>query len=269
MATTDRDIRTITTAEVQAILNLDFELAFQLYEQKMQEHRGAEDAEAHYRAEADRLARENDDSYNEELEQISTDCELTSQRYGRIWQGLSQSRAARQRQEATAIEEKWRAARDIEMRRKAEAVEAQLGTARILAMCQKFEQAIEARDAAQRLRDDNQTPELVRIDVEFADRFRALIRRHEIEYQNLFTHLRSVIEVLKRKADTRKLTAQALLKKRNAFNAPKIIESVSQSPLSPAAREKVLQTYSPRSKSIFASPRSRLSAQSSRQGSPS
>jgi phage/plasmid-associated DNA primase len=83
-----------------------------------------------------------------------------------------------------------------------------------------------------------------------------LIQRHETEFRDLHTHLKSVIGAIKRKAETKKLTAQAMLKKRNAFNATTIIESVSQTSVSPATREKVLQAYSPRSKSIFTSPRS-------------
>jgi hypothetical protein len=242
MAAPEGDIRAITAAEVQAILDLDFEHAFELYEQKTRENQGTADAEeAHFRAEADRLARENDSSYNEQLEHISSDYKLTSRHYNRIWQGLSRSLAARQREEAAAIEEKWRAARGAQLKRKAEIVDAQLGTARILALCQKFGEAIEVRNAAQKLRDDDQTPELTQIDREFATHFRIMIRRHETEFQNLLTHLNSVVSALKHTADGQKLTAEAVLRKKNAVNATRIIESVSQSPVSPAARDKVIQ----------------------------
>jgi hypothetical protein len=137
-------------------------------------------------------------------------------------------------------------------------------------MCQRFREAIEVRDAAQKLRDDGQTPELIRIDLEFANRFRTMIRRHETEFRNLLTHLKSVIGALKHRADGRKLTAQAVLNKKNAFNATLIIESVSQPQVSPTARNKVIQAYSPRSRSSATSPRSGSSAAARppSQGSP-
>jgi hypothetical protein len=233
--------------ELQAILSLDFERALALFKQKTEgEASTAEAEEAHYQAEAERLLQENEDAYNAQLERISKAFLDESGTYKDIWQRLSQSLVLRQREEAGDLEEKWRKARNIERRRKDETANVQLETARVLAMCQKFEEAIETRNAAQALKADDQTPELQAIDSDFSTRYRALIARHETEFQDLFQHLNSLIQALKDRAQGQRTVANAQLKTQNAANARMIIESVSRHAVSTVARDKVIQAFSPR-----------------------
>jgi hypothetical protein len=245
----------LAQAELKAILNLDFELALDLYSRRTRAVDRATDAEeGHYFREAQRLLDESQEAYAGELTRISTTLLEDSERYKSVWQGLGRSLIDRHRGEAADLEHRWRDARAIEKRRTEEAVEVQLGAARVLAMCQKFCEAIVARDAAQALLVNDETDELRAIDADYAGRYRAMITRHEGEFQDLSVHLNSLMRALNDRAQRERSVAHAHLQAQNASNARMIIESVSENAVSAVARERVIQAFSPRRS---AAPRSR------------
>jgi hypothetical protein len=242
-----RSAEDIAREEVQAILDFNFELALQLSVEKNQAQQEIADAEEnHYWEQADRLMQENESDYNAQLERISATFQADSAKYRDTWKGLSDALGARQRDEARDLEEMWKEARDIERKRKSDAAELQLQTAKVLALCGKFKEAIETRTKANDLIADDNTRELREIDADFAERYRTLITRHEEEFKALVRHLRSLIEALENGAKGQETVAYAELQARNASNARMIIESVSQNSVSPVARDRVLQAFSPR-----------------------
>jgi hypothetical protein len=237
----------LSKAQFQAILNLDFERAVELSRQKTRivDHTAVAEL-AHYQAEADRLVRENEEHYNEKVQGISQDFLAHTSSYKTIWQKLCRALISRQKAEAADLEQRWHSARDLEAHKQADVAHVQLGTARILAMCDKFDEAIEARNHAQSLLTDDHTPGLRKIDADYTKQYRGLISRHELEFKDLFTHLNSLIKALKDKAEGQKSAARALLLSQNASNARVIIESVAQHQTSQSARDTIIQAFSPR-----------------------
>lgn len=136
------------------------------------------------------------------------------------------------------------------MQHKAEVADTQFGTARIFAFCDCFDKAKRVRDAATRLREEQHTPELSELDEDFTTRYRAMIARHEREFEDLFAHLDYLIRTLKQKAAGQRLTADAKRKRNDAINATLIIEKVSKSAVSPKARDNVIHALSPRAKRL-------------------
>jgi hypothetical protein len=239
----------LAEAEMQAILSFDFERAHELSQEKtLAVDRTADLEEAHYLAEAERLTRENEEQYSEKLQGISKDFLTETTNYKTIWQSLCRSLALRQREEAGALEERWRAARDAEGRRKAEHAQVELRTACVLAMCDKFDAAIETRNRAQSLLTDDRTPPLRRLDADFTAQYRAMIARHEVEFRDLFAHLNSLIQALKGRAEGQRSAAHAVLQTQNATDRKRLIEKVVQSQVSPTGRERVIHAFSPRSR---------------------
>jgi hypothetical protein len=75
----------------------------------------------------------------------------------------------------------------------------------------------------------------------------------------LYDHVNAHIATLKDKAEFQRQAAEAQLKVEEAVNTTHLIDVVCEKAVSPAAREKVIQEYSPRSRG---SPRSRFSPRS-------
>jgi hypothetical protein len=124
----------------------------------------------------------------------------------------------------------------------------ELGTARVLAMCEQFDKAIETRKKAQSRLADQETPELREIDTRYAKRYREMIARHEKEFDHLFKYLNSVIRALKDKAEGERAEAQAELQSQDAFRTGIVIETVVEKEEDPRTRDRVIQALSPRSR---------------------
>jgi hypothetical protein len=92
-----------------------------------------------------------------------------------------------------------------------------------------------------------------------------MIKRHTQEYQLLYNRVEAHIQSLKDRAESSKQAAEAVLMVEQAKNATVLIQTVSEQGVSPIAKEKVIQAFSPRSKK--GSPRSRLSPGRSSRGS--
>jgi hypothetical protein len=234
---------------MQAIMAFDFERAHDLANEKiLAVDLTAYHEESHYLAEAARLSRENEEHYSEQLREISKEFLTETANYKAVWQSLCRSLALRQREEAAALEERWGAARGAEGARRAEDAQIDLRTACVLAMCAKFDEAIETRNRARSLLADDRTPKLRQIDADYARQYRAMMARHEIEFRDLFAHLNSLIQALKDKAEGQKSAAYAILQTQNADDRNRLIEKVVQGPVSQAGRERVIHAFSPRSR---------------------
>jgi hypothetical protein len=258
--------RELSEAEMQAIMAFDFERAHDLAHAKtVAVDRTADLEEAHYLAEAERLTRENEEQYSERLQGISRDYFTETTNYKSVWQSLCRSLILRQRAEASELEHRWSAARSAEGLRKAEHAQVELRTACVLAMCDKFDEAIETRNRARSLLTDDQAPSLRKIDADYTTQYRVMIARHETEFRDLFGHLNSLIQGLKDKAEGQRSAAQAMLKSQNATDKRRLIEKVMQSPVSPIGRDRVIHAFSPRSKG---SPKASGTGRSLTSGSP-
>ena len=233
--------------ELNAILALDFERALELSRQKCQDLTDqAADEEEHYREQAVLLSQQNYEAYNEKLNEIREEYQQTAEKHKAVWQGYCRTLVKKQREEADELEMRWRDARAEEMRRTTEVANARLSTARILAMCNQFENAIEVRDSAQRLIDSEKTSRVRQIDIDFAKRYRKMTARHFSEFQYLHKHLTSLMDTMREKVKAQKLTAEADLMMEEARNASLIIQTVSKEALSPVAKENVIRAFSPR-----------------------
>lgn len=235
--------------EISAILDLDFERASGISKQKKQVQQDeVADEEAFYQDQADVLSQQNQAKYNQTLEVISQEFHETSNKFKIVWQGYCKDLVARQRQEADELEQKWREARNIEITRMTEAAKARLSTAKVLAMCEQFEKAAELRDTAQQFINNEKTERVKALDRDYTKQYRHMTKRHFLEFQYLHQHLKKHLKILKEKAETQKIDAEATLRTEEVHNASMIMETVARNPRSPIARDNLMKSFSPRSK---------------------
>lgn len=256
--------------ELAAILALDFERALECSQHKCQrrDNQAAEE-EAHYREQAMILSQQNYDTYNERLNQIKEEYQQSADKHKTLWQGYCRSLVAKQREEAEELEQKWIAAREEELARTAEAANAKLSTARILAMCNQYENAIAMRDTAKSLIGNEKTARVRKIDADFTRRYKQMTARHFSEFQYLHKHLTCLMDTLREKVKAQGLAAEADLKMEEARNATLIIQTVAQEAVSPIAKENVIRAFSPRSQKRPGSRSSMTMSQSSGRNTPS
>ena len=235
--------------EIEAIIQLDFEKAVSLAHNRFRYFDDeAENEKAHYEEQAMLLEQQNFDQYNEEINRITQDYLQNADHFKNLWQDYCKALVSRHREEAEEMERQWRIARDNQIARANELAQTSFGTARLLAMCEMFDKAIEIRNNAQEHANDNNSPELQKIDREFTDRFQQMTKRHFAEYQYLHKHLKSLMRTLRERANAQRKTAEANLQVEQAQNTTLILETVVKEGVSPKAKESLIQTFSPRSK---------------------
>ncbi|OHT05721.1 hypothetical protein TRFO_05887 [Tritrichomonas foetus] len=236
-------------SELEAIVELDFEKAFSLAHKRFQYFDDeAENEKAHYEEQAQILEQQNYDQYNDEINRISQDYLQNADHYKNMWQDYCKALVVQHRSEAAEMERQWREARDIQIARANEKAQASYGTARILAMCDMYDKAIELRNNAQEAAADINSPELQKIDIEYTDRFQHMTKRHFAEYQYLHRHLKALMRTLRERANAQRKTAEANLQVEQAQNTTLILETVVKEGVSPKAKESLIQSFSPRSK---------------------
>ena len=236
--------------ELAAIFNLDFERAHQLSRRRYNYNdTEAIEEQLHYEEQAQLLEQQNFDNYNEEINLISKDYLKAAENYKTVWQHYCMELVEKQREEADQLEKKWRITRKKELNRNCLKAESSLSTARLLALCEQYDEAIDIRNSAQ---GDNmplqKSPELKQIDREFAKRYKIMTKRHFSEFQQLHKHLCTLLKTLREKASALKKNAEANLQVENARNATLIIQTIAKDAISPLAKEKVISSFSPRSK---------------------
>lgn len=239
--------------EIDAILNLDFEKALQVSrrnfeKKKSQEYSKFATEEAYYENQSQLLTQQVFEDYKSELTDISQQYLDDAEYYKNVWQNYCKGLVAKQRDEADILEQRWREAREIEISRANETAKTKLATARLLAMCKLYENAIDARDEAQSMIDQSKSPEVKQIDRAFAKQYKKMTQRHYAEFQYLYGHLRALMQTLRSNADSLKKKAEANLEVEKARNNTLIIKTVANEKLSQEAKEKLIQNFSPRKK---------------------
>lgn len=236
--------------EIDAIIEMNFEEACELTQRKYQYlDDETENEKAHYEEQAQILEQQNYEEYNNEISRISQDYLHTAEHYKNLWQEYCKTLVVRHREEAAILEQQWREARKVQIARSTKQAEASFGTAQILAMCELYDKAIEIRDAANDVINDNNSPELQKIDIDFTARFQYMTKRHFAEYQYLHRHLKALMRTLRERANAQKKTAEATLRVEQAQNSSLILETVIKEGVSMKAKESLIQSFSPRSKS--------------------
>jgi hypothetical protein len=254
------DVDNLRQLELDAIQNFDFERAREILQRTVSTvDESAIKEEAHYHSQAIRLSEENHAAYEEELSSITEIFKENSISCKNAAQEDCRRLVARHRAEAEGLAQRWREARALELARNLEIANAQLDTARTLAIAYAFDEAVQLRDAAYALQNNEKAENVKAVDRDFVGRWRDMTKRHAQDYQLLYDHVNSHILVLKNKAEFQKQAAEATLKAEEAATTTMILDKVCENAVSPVAREKVFQAYSPRSKG---SPRSRFSPRS-------
>lgn len=239
--------------EIEAILNLDFERAFVVSQRNMQIqtaklYEESENEHAYYQNQSEMLTQQIFEEYNTELTDIRQTYLDNAEYYKTVWQDYCKKLVQKQRDEAALLETKWREARNHIIRNTKETMNTKLATARLLAMCKLFDDAIEVREEAQTIGDKKKSPEIRKIDREFAKQYKNMTSRHYAEFQYLYQHLRSLMSTLRTKADTMRKTAEANLEVEKARNNAIIIKTVAEDNVSRTAKERIFQDFSPRTR---------------------
>lgn len=233
--------------ELHAISNLDFEKALEFSQKRNQLQ--AEDSfneQIHYEEQAQMLLQQNFDDYNEELNFISQQYLENARRITAHWQEQCQNLVIKHREEANKLESQWRKTRHLEFSRNSAASAASLETARILALCENYDEAIDVRNSAQNRSEVAKPPEVKRIDREFYKRYKIMTKRHYSEYQLLHKHLKSLLKSLRNRAETLKKNAESDLRVEEARNNTLIIQTLVKDGANSPSKEKVIQSFSPR-----------------------
>lgn len=239
--------------ELDAILQLDFERAFKISTYRFNDHEESDEIESHYEEQSEMMSQHNYSAYNDKITQISQDYLANADRYKSIWQVYCHNLVQRQREDAEKLEAKWRSYRESVQQRIRERAESSLSTARLLASCNAYEEAISVRDNAQRTMETLVTPEVVEVDKMFTSRYQHMIKRHYAEFQYLHKHLKQLMKALRDRAETLKVHAEADLKVDEAQTPTLIMKSVAGQNMSDRSKEKLLHNYSPRKRAPFVS----------------
>lgn len=234
--------------ELDAILRLDFEQAVELAKKRYKFNDDeALNEQMHYEEQAQILSQQNFDDYNEEINNIRKEFYRTSQKIKSLWQDQCKKLVDKHRYEAEMFEKKWKKTRKLVKNRINICSETSLATAKLLAMCEQYDQAIDIRNAAQ----NNQTQseniaEVKKIDREFSLRYKNMIKRHFSEYILLHKNLRTLLKTLKERAEVMKKSAEFNLQVEEARNTTLIIQAISKEGFNSSVKEKVIQSFSPR-----------------------
>lgn len=234
--------------ELDAILRLDFEQAVELAKKRYKFNDDeALNEQMHYEEQAQILSQQNFDDYNEEINNIRKEFYHTSQKIKSLWQDQCKKLVAKHRYEAEMFEKKWKKTRKLVKNRINICSETSLATAKLLAMCEQYDQAIDIRNSAQ----NNQTQseniaEVKKIDREFSLRYKNMIKRHFSEYILLHKNLRTLLKTLKERAEVMKKSAEFNLQVEEARNTTLIIQAISKEGFNSSVKEKVIQSFSPR-----------------------
>lgn len=239
--------------EIDAILNLDFERALKVsrrnFEKKnTQENEKFSTEQAYYESQSQLLAQQVFEDYKSEITGISQQYLDDAEYYKNVWQNYCKGLVAKQREEADILEQRWREARETEISRANEAAKTKLATARLLAMCKLYDDAIDVRDKAQNMIDQSKSPEVKKIDREFTKQYKKMTQRHYAEFQYLYGHLRALMQTLRSNADSLKKKAEANLEVEKARNNTFIIKTLTNEKFSQETKEKLIQNFSPRNK---------------------
>ncbi|OHS96063.1 hypothetical protein TRFO_37814 [Tritrichomonas foetus] len=235
--------------ELTAIYNLDFERALELSKKRYQyDDTECFEEQIHYEEQAQILAQQNFDDYNQEINLISKEFLNNAENFKTRWKNYCQNLVEKHRQEAEQLEKKWRQTRKKEINRNCLTSETSLETARLLALCEHYNEAINLRDSAKSKTTSKKTPEIKLIDREFTKRYQLMIKRHYNEFQLLHRNLRSLLKSLRERAEALKKKAEANFQVENARNTTLIIQAVAKDSINPVAKEKVISSFSPRTR---------------------
>ncbi|OHT08622.1 hypothetical protein TRFO_22809 [Tritrichomonas foetus] len=240
------DIDENENAEIDAILHMDFEKALQISRRQFEINDETYDEECHYEEQSQILTQQVFDNYYSEVSQISKEYLENADHYQTLWQDYCKNLVVKQREEASILEQKWREARALELSRQTEKAQTEFATARLLAMCKLYDNAIGVRDKVQNYLEQKKSPELKKLDRDFAAQYKKMTNRHFSEFQFLHRHLKSLLKTLRLKAEGMKKTAEANLEVEKARNTTMIIQAVAKDKVSQAARDKIIQNFSPR-----------------------
>lgn len=233
--------------ELDAILRLDFEQAVELAKKRYKFNDDeALNEQMHYEEQAQLLSQQNFDNYTEEVNNIKNDFLRRAEKIKASWQGQCQKLVARQRLEVEQFEQKWRKTRKMAMNRINICSQTSLTTAKLLAMCENYDEAIDIRNSAQNNQITENTAEVKNIDKEFAVRYKNMIKRHFNEFLLLHKNLKSFLITLRERAEGLKKNAEMNLQVEEAINSAMIIQAISKEGFNPTVKEKVIQSFSPR-----------------------
>lgn len=234
--------------ELDAILRLDFEQAVELAKKRYKFNDDeALNEQLHYEEQAQILSQQNFDDYNEEINNIKKDFYNTAQKIKLLWQDRCKKLVAKHRQEAEQFEKKWKKTRKLVKNRINICSETSLATAKLLAMCEQYDQAIDIRNSAQNNQSQSENiAEVKKIDKEFTIRYKNMIKRHFSEYILLHKNLRTLLKTLKDRAEAMKKSAEFNLQVEEARNTTLIIQTISKEGFNSSVKEKVIQSFSPR-----------------------
>lgn len=236
-----------SATEESAIDNYDYEQAMILYQAKQNLHKTDIEAQTeHYSKQLDcfneqiqnNLAIEKEKNqliYEEACKKAEEDVDLQIM-----------TLSSQQLDEMKALEAKWRDAREFERVQIMKKVENLLHSSKLLAKSHHFQEAIEMRDQAIKIRDSRHHPEIDQCDADYRKQFSILQEKHARALDDVVEQYYSLLRLLKQQLETNNTTAEAASIVDGATGPIQIMNTVINSSKNRDATIAVVQAVSPR-----------------------
>ena len=257
--------------ELKAILDLDFDKAYEIHQMNTRESEDNTEATiSHYLDQIQIRSQSNKSQYSIYLREIIGSYKNDIKDYRNIWKVYCKKLVKRQREEAKQLEEEWIALHEETVDRYHAAAKSTLSTAIVLAQCQKYEEATQVKNRVETVLQSSSTPATRNIDKLFQQRYEQLIIRHQEEFNHLHQHLVWIIKLLRQYAETEKARAQQDFDVNESHTSSLLISHIASKPMEREKKIKVISAISPRrkEKKVNSSSSSTILSQNSRSFSP-
>lgn len=169
----------------------------------------------------------------------------------REYASIAKILAQKQRNEAQALEQKWR---DIYTRVKRDAenrFETSLISARLLARCDNYDQAISVRDATRGI----DKSRMIDCCNGFKKQYKVMTARHDAEFDRLYSLFKDYAMMLEHQSQEMEIAAEAKCAADESEQNVSVIDAVLRSTTSEDIKRQALEQFSPRKSPTRGSPR--------------
>lgn len=242
--------------KADAIARLDFEAAISL-SKRIFEQREHESALKRYKYLQSLAGSQNISQRKLELEKklIALREEQEMRAIKREYASIAKILAQKQRNEAQALEQKWR---DLYTRTKRDAenrLETSLISARLLARCDNYDQAISVRDATRGI----DKTKMIECCDGFKKQYKLMMARHDAEFDRLYALFRDYALMLENQSQEMEIAAEAKCAADESEQNVTVIDAVLRSTKSEDLKREALEHFSPRKSPPRQSPKKKNS----------
>ena len=252
--------------ELEAIDAYDYEKARLIYEAGCQQEKDdLEETKNQYQEELERSIAVQESECQQRIAQTKQHYEEMADKLTNEFTKDFNKIVERQNKEIEDAKKSWGNARDDAKRRVNKQIQNKLKSSQELAKSHKYEEAIQLRDTAFSMKDNDKLPEFVEVDKFYNDLLNAMLKRHKAELAERKGRYESDIALINKKCECSARCSELQRDVENSDLSPKLMKTAFSSKKDKTQTLSLVKMLSPRSKkdaSSFRSP-SRTSSRSS------